>query len=174
VRPLRFGRGTRPTLPTYSTPSSIQTSSGGTCDAWTTRKKPGSGFRGGTRWSSESDASWAITPPQTRNAAGYVALRDIVLKFGYAEITYWVRAPFRGRGLATAAVKLVADWALEDVGLHRLEVKHSVKNGPSCAVATNAGFTVEGTARSALLHADGWHDMHVHARVAGDSKNALR
>ena len=36
---------------------------------------------------------------------------------------------------------------------------------PVLRVAAKAGFTAEGTLRSALLHADGWHDMHLHARV---------
>jgi RimJ/RimL family protein N-acetyltransferase len=39
---------------------------------------------------------------------------------------------------------------------------------PVPRVAAKAGFTAEGTLRSALLHADGWHDMHLHARVQGD------
>ena len=30
---------------------------------------------------------------------------------------------------------------------------------------TNAGFEPEGTLRSAVLHEDGWHDMHLHARL---------
>jgi RimJ/RimL family protein N-acetyltransferase len=38
-------------------------------------------------------------------------------------------------------------------------------NAESCQVALKAGFALEGTARSALLHTDGWHDMHVHARL---------
>ena len=35
-------------------------------------------------------------------------------------------------------------------------------------MAAKAGFALEGTKRSALLHADGWHDMHLHARIRGD------
>jgi RimJ/RimL family protein N-acetyltransferase len=41
-----------------------------------------------------------------------------------------------------------------------------VQNEISCRVAVRVGFPLEGTMRSALLHDDGWHDMHVHARVA--------
>ena len=33
--------------------------------------------------------------------------------------------------------------------------------------ATDAD-ALEGTMRGALLHADGWHDQHLHARVRGD------
>ena len=58
-------------------------------------------------------------------------------------------------------------WAFETLGLHRIEVDHSVENPASCRVATRAGFRLEGTKRGDALHADGWHDMHLHARVAG-------
>ncbi|MEU1023512.1 GNAT family protein, partial [Streptomyces sp. NPDC005904] len=57
-------------------------------------------------------------------------------------------------------------------GLHRLELTHATANEASCRVALKAGFPAEGTKRSALLHADGWHDMHLHARIAGDAEVA--
>jgi ribosomal-protein-alanine N-acetyltransferase len=117
------------------------------------------------RWESETDASWAMTRPDLAQALGYVALRSIDLEFGYGEITYWVCQGFRNQGLATGAARLVGEWALTDIGLHRIEIRHSTENGASCAVARQAGFDLEATLRSALLHADGWHDMHVHARV---------
>jgi [ribosomal protein S5]-alanine N-acetyltransferase len=39
-------------------------------------------------------------------------------------------------------------------------------------VAAKAGYKLEGTKRSGLLHADGWHDMHLHARIAGPPAGA--
>jgi RimJ/RimL family protein N-acetyltransferase len=51
------------------------------------------------------------------------------------------------------------------LGLHRLELLHSVHNHASCHVAANAGFAIEGTLKGALEHPDGWHDMHLHARL---------
>jgi hypothetical protein len=32
-----------------------------------------------------------------------------------------------------------------------------------------SGFEAEGTERGAELHTDGWHDMHLHARIAGSA-----
>ena len=46
---------------------------------------------------------------------------------------------------------------------------HSVANHASCRVATKSGFPLEGTHRRALLHTDGWHDMHLHARLRDDA-----
>lgn len=60
----------------------------------------------------------------------------------------------------------VATWAFDELGMHRVEVAHSIANPLSCRVASKAGFEVEGTRTSALLHDDGWHDMHVHRRIA--------
>jgi hypothetical protein len=36
------------------------------------------------------------------------------------------------------------------------------------------GISYEGTAAASLLHADGWHDMHVHVRIAARDAPAER
>ncbi len=51
---------------------------------------------------------------------------------------------------------------------HRLDLYHSVANPASCRVAEKAGYLCEGTMRGSCLHADGWHDMHVHGLFQGD------
>jgi RimJ/RimL family protein N-acetyltransferase len=117
------------------------------------------------RWNAESDAGWAVVDADTDELRGQVALRSVNLEFGHAQITYWTRPEFRGQGTATGAAGEVARWALEDLGLHRLEIHHSTQNEASCRVAEQARFELEGVMRSALLHEDGWHDMHVHARL---------
>jgi RimJ/RimL family protein N-acetyltransferase len=62
-------------------------------------------------------------------------------------------------------VKALSDWALEKVGFYRLYLDHSTRNQASCRVATKSGYELEGTKRSAAVHDDGRHDMHLHARV---------
>ena len=116
-------------------------------------------------WRAETAASWAITDPAV---LGRVAFRIIDLNEGTGEIAYWVSAAVRGRGAAVRAVNALTQWAFDDLGLHRLDLQHAVANTASCRVADKAGYAYEGTLRSAVLHADGWHDMHLHARIAGD------
>ncbi|ALO98066.1 Putative acetyltransferase [Streptomyces hygroscopicus subsp. limoneus] len=115
----------------------------------------------------ETGAIWAIAP-QGGAAVGLAGLNAVDLAAGTAEVLYWVLPPARGTGLAVRAARRLSRWALDDLGLHRLVLCHSVANPASCRVAEKAGFRYEGTQRSALLHADGWHDQHLHARVAGD------
>ncbi|WP_326839311.1 GNAT family N-acetyltransferase [Rhodococcus sp. AQ5-07] len=53
-----------------------------------------------------------------------------------------------------------------------MELEHSIHNPRSCRVATKAGFNEEGVRRGSARHADGWHDMHVHARLRSDQPSA--
>lgn len=90
------------------------------------------------------------------------------MRGGSAEIVYWLLPEARGRGIAVEATKQVTRWAFDELGLHRLRLCHAVANDASCRVAAKAGFVLEGTQRSALLHADGWHDEHLHALIESD------
>ncbi len=119
------------------------------------------------RWREELSAIWAVARPGGE-AVGLVGWGDIDLQGGSAEIFYWVLPAARGAGVVVEAVRRVSHWALNDLGLHRLRLCHSTANPASCRVAVKAGFALEGTMRSALLHADGWHDEHLHALVQGD------
>ena len=119
-----------------------------------------------TAWRSEAASTWAIVVDDSPEPVGRVSLYFHDLPNGLGEISYWVVPPARGAGLATAGVTAVATWAFDELGMHRVEIAHSVANPSSCRVASKAGFQPEGTRSSALLHIDGWHDMHVHRRIA--------
>lgn len=122
------------------------------------------------RWQIEQSAIWAISRPgsQGSQAIGLIGWSDLDLEGGSAEIVYWILPSARGGGVVVEAVKRVNAWAFDDLGLHRLRLCHSVANPASCRVAAKAGYSFEGTMRSALLHTDGWHDQHLHAVVQGD------
>ncbi|WP_353709171.1 GNAT family protein [Cellulosimicrobium sp. ES-005] len=70
-----------------------------------------------------------------------------------AEIGYWTAPEARGRGLMTAACRLVVDWAFdpEGGGLARLFWQAYVGNWPSRRTAWRLGFRVEGTVRGFAL-----------------------
>jgi [ribosomal protein S5]-alanine N-acetyltransferase len=118
------------------------------------------------RWSQESAAGWAIA--DASGLLGQVGLRRLSLVDGLAAVSYWVMPAARGRGVARQALGALTGWAFEKLGLHRLELTHSTANPVSCRVAANAGYRLEGTKRQEGRHADGWHDMHLHARLADD------
>ena len=71
---------------------------------------------------------------------GSFSLMELDLEPGYGEIGYWVAAEARGRGVATRAVRLLADWAREELGLTKIDVLPHKDNAPSRRVAEKAGF----------------------------------
>jgi RimJ/RimL family protein N-acetyltransferase len=119
------------------------------------------------RWRQETGAGWAVV--RGADVVGQISLRRLVLGPGQAEVSYWVLPAARGQRVAVRALSAVAGWCFEWLGLHRLELEHSIANGASCRVAERAGFASEGTKRAEVRHADGWHDMHAHARLDTDA-----
>lgn len=71
------------------------------------------------------------------------------------EVGYWVAPWARGGGIATTATRLLARWALTDLGYERVELYTAADNAPSQRVAEKAGFTREGLLRERELTRDG-------------------
>jgi [ribosomal protein S5]-alanine N-acetyltransferase len=117
-------------------------------------------------WRHETGACWAIAQRSDDAAIGRIALQGFDLISGSAELAYWVLPPFRGAGVASLSLAALSKWAFEVLKLHRLDLHHSVENLGSCLVAVRAQFELEGTARSAGIYADGWHDVHLHGRFS--------
>ncbi|GAA3257037.1 hypothetical protein GCM10010532_107340 [Dactylosporangium siamense] len=101
-------------------------------------------------------------------AIGQASLRTLALFAAQAQVSYWVVPAARGAHVAARATRALTDWAFRTVRLHRVFLLHSTANPASCRVALDCGFPAEGTLRGHMLHADGWHDMHVHARLSTD------
>ncbi|MEU1418108.1 GNAT family N-acetyltransferase [Streptomyces sp. NPDC046994] len=118
-------------------------------------------------WEREEGGHWAITRDGLE-VLGRIALRDFDFDDGIAGVAYWVLPAARGAGVASRAVSALTAWALNEIGFHRLQLDHSTRNHASCRVASKSGYLLEGTKRSAALHDDGRHDMHLHARIRGD------
>lgn len=118
------------------------------------------------RWAGEAGADWAVVDGS--GLVGRVGLRTLDLEQAQGEAAYWVLPAARGRGIAMQALATMTEWMFETAHLHRIVLAHSTRNEASCRVAAKAGFAVEGTLRSELRHSDGWHDMHLHARLRGD------
>ncbi|WP_344858310.1 GNAT family N-acetyltransferase [Planomonospora alba] len=61
-----------------------------------------------------------------------------------AELGYTIGAPYRRRGLAVRAVRLMTDYAYGTLGMSRVLLRIAPENGASAAVARAAGFDLTG------------------------------
>jgi ribosomal-protein-alanine N-acetyltransferase len=85
-----------------------------------------------------------------------------------ANVGYMVDAAFRGRGVATAALRLVVEHSFGELRLHRLDAGAMPSNLGSQRVLENAGFTRVGLMRSYLFIADSWEDHVLYELVGPD------
>jgi len=69
---------------------------------------------------------------------------------GVGEVGFWATKEYRGNGYITEATVAVSRWAFTRLSIDRVEWRAEVGNKGSRAVAEHAGFTVEGTLRSAI------------------------
>ena len=122
-------------------------------------------------WSDGDHATFSVLDADTRRLVGTVSLHKVDHDQRTAEMGYRVAPWARGRGVATASVRVVTDWAFARLGLRRVQLFHAVANEASCRVAVKAGYATEGTLRSAAVYGDGVrHDEHVHGRLAREDR----
>jgi [ribosomal protein S5]-alanine N-acetyltransferase len=99
--------------------------------------------------------------------AGMIGLGDIVLgPLQRGIVSYWVDEERTGRGLATAALAEVVDYAFAELELHRLEAGTLVDNVASQRVLEKNGFERFGLAKRFLLIAGEWRDHVLFERNA--------
>jgi len=118
---------------------------------WMRTWRDGATYAAAARHVAESVHAWhtgawydfAITRADSAVFLGRVGL-DQISASRTANVGYWVRTGQTRQGIATAAVRLIARFGFEDLGLRRLELLIAVDNVASRRVAEKAGATLEG------------------------------
>jgi len=101
---------------------------------------------------SDDRKPFAITDSETGEVIGSIEMRINRMQTGH--IGYWLAPEARGRGLTTEALRALSRWAIEQLGLGRVELVTDPDNVASQRVAEKAGFTREGILRSILVNRD--------------------
>ncbi|MGW5155067.1 GNAT family N-acetyltransferase [Nonomuraea wenchangensis] len=101
---------------------------------------------------------------------GAISLFKTSWEAGTTEVGYGVHPLYRGRGLATEALRGLAEWVFDRTRLRRIDLTANLDNLPSLRVAQKAGFTWEGVLRGAVMEDDGPHDLVVFGLLRGDGR----
>jgi RimJ/RimL family protein N-acetyltransferase len=110
----------------------------------------------------------AVVPRDPGTPLGNIGLRVVADDRDVAEFAYDGAPSARGHGVDTAAVRLLAGWALPQWGLARLQLATLVDDLASQAVARDAGFRREGVLRSWSEWDGGRLDMVMFSLLPGD------
>jgi ribosomal-protein-serine acetyltransferase len=86
----------------------------------------------------------------------------------FGNLGYWLRTGYTGKGYATEATKLLAQFGIQQLQLQRLEIVVSIHNLPSQKVAARAGAYKEGISRNRLLIHDKFHDAVIYSFIPQD------
>ena len=87
------------------------------------------------------------------------------VRFGSADIGYWISADHAGKGIVTRCVDFLTRYAFEEYDLHRLTIRAEPENKKSWRVAERCGYEREGTMRGVCLFRDRWIDHHLYAKI---------
>jgi RimJ/RimL family protein N-acetyltransferase len=85
---------------------------------------------------------------------------------GMCEVGVWLAPEVTGRGLVTAAVRHMIDWAFRTRGMHRVEWRCAAANEPSRRAAQRLGMRLDGTLREAFPLNGKRHDVEVWSVLA--------
>ncbi len=100
-----------------------------------------------------------------RFVVGAIGLHHIEAKHK-CELGYWLGRAYWGRGIVTAAVRLVTDYAFERLHLRRVCAKVFPYNPASMRVLEKAGFTLEGIMKKSHKKDGKLLDEHLYAKCA--------
>jgi RimJ/RimL family protein N-acetyltransferase len=109
-----------------------------------------------------------IVEPGHDECRGEVRVHNFDWDHGRAELGIWVAPQLRGRGMARAALRLVASWLFEACRLERVQLLTEPDNDAMIAAARAAGFTHEGVLRSYLRERGSRVDVAVLSLLPGD------
>jgi RimJ/RimL family protein N-acetyltransferase len=120
-------------------------------------------------WADGSRAGFAIL---SHGAVflGFGGVVDLDLDAAQGEIGYVVAAEARGRGVASRALRLITGWALDGLGLERVELHIDPENTASIRVAERCSYIREGLLRSLHFKEDLRADTLVYSLLRGDPR----
>ncbi|HEU5429707.1 MAG TPA: GNAT family protein [Actinocrinis sp.] len=113
-------------------------------------------------------ARWLLAD-QSGGIVGSFNLSGIVAgPFRSGNLGYWVDSGLTGRGLATAAVRLVCHLADAELSLHRIQAGTLLNNVGSQRVLIKSGFEPFGVAPRYLHVAGRWQDVRIFQHILND------
>lgn len=120
------------------------------------------------KWEADESYSFAITDSVDGKILGYCSLNRIDKENRVANLGYWVRSSYSGKGIAPGATVLLAKWALDTCGFRRIELNIAQQNERSLRVAEKAGAHREGVLRNRFTSNNESRDVVMFSFIPGD------
>jgi RimJ/RimL family protein N-acetyltransferase len=121
------------------------------------------------RWILRQSMDCAIFEATSGRFLGGIGLHVHSWSIRSFVIGYWLRKSAEGNGYMVEAVQLLTDFALNELGAKRVEIKCDERNAHSAKVARRLGYVQEGRLRNDSWSPDGEvRNTLVFSRIPGD------
>jgi ribosomal-protein-serine acetyltransferase len=87
---------------------------------------------------------------------------------GSGDIGYWIDREYEGRGITSRAAQALVNTTFDELGLAKMELRTSVANRRSRALAERLGFSFEGILPGALQFSNRADDVALYAVTAAE------
>ena len=94
-----------------------------------------------------TNSETVITILYKNNLVGLIGLKKVDWANRITEIGYWLEEKYQGKGIITKSCRAVIEYAFEQMGVNRIEIKCGVGNKRSIHVPKRLGFAFEGVER---------------------------
>ncbi len=108
---------------------------------------------------------------KNQTLVGIIGLHHIDHDNRKAIIGYWLAKEVEGQGIMTRAVRLVLQYAFNELKLHRVTIDCATGNAKSCAIPERLGFTREGQMRDSEWLYDHFVDLKRYSILEHEFKN---
>ncbi|MBZ5558813.1 MAG: GNAT family N-acetyltransferase [Acidobacteriia bacterium] len=108
--------------------------------AWTQRQR-----------AAGQSACFAIVPRDSDVAVGLFQVRSLEAGFGTAEWGFAMAVEYWGTGMFAEGATLTVDFAIDVIGVHRLEARAALRNGRGNGALRKIGAVQEGVLRRSFL-----------------------
>ena len=110
----------------------------------------------------------ALATTRTEDGLVVGSMTFWIIRPGVGEFGYWAAAEARGRGYTPRALRLLARWVLDELGLPRLQLGTFPGNKASERVAEKVGFAPEGVLRSWMDQRGERRDVRMWSLLPGE------
>lgn len=122
----------------------------------------------GQHWADGTGYNFAIVDASDNSLVGGCGLTKIDNRHRFGNMYYWVRSTRTRQGAASAAVRQLARFGFEQVGLRRVEIVVAAGNAASQRVAEKAGAVHEGLLRHRLNTRGVMQDAYMFSLIPRD------
>lgn len=125
-------------------------------------------------WESRSDYPFAIVDADTGRLLGSVGINHLHPIHRNGNLGYWVRSGATRNGVGRTAVRLIARFGFETLGLVRLEIITPLENVASQSLAKSVGATLDCVAGNRIVVDGRAEAAHVYALLPPESTKLVR